>query len=194
MHGWSTKFKCMVETHSWQWNTWLKHKVLTAWLKHKVLNAWLKHKVGWNAQLKVKRMAETQSWLKYTAESETHGWNTVKTSVHLLTLNSFVVHPLTSSLLVNTPSSIKHHYSGTISLPYSLPTLFCHSIISICPQDPSFLLWTLNAVCVCVCVCVCKCACVRACVRVCVRACACVCVRVGYEKDAEWSVVVCSCN
>ena len=35
-------------------------------------------------------------------------------SVRLSTLDSFVVHPLTSSLLVDAPSSVKHHYSGTI--------------------------------------------------------------------------------
>ena len=102
------------------------------------------------------------------------------------------------------------------SLSLSL-TLFYRNIISICPQAPSFSLWTLIAVCymaylcecmcgcVCVCACVCACvivrasmhACVHACICVCLSVCMCVsmcvcaCVCVGSDaKDVKWSVVV----
>ena len=72
-------------------------------------------------------------------------------SVHLLILDYFVFHPLTSGLLVDMPFSVKHHYSGTICPTLSITLLsLIHSITRTCPQDPSFLLWTLNALPMCV--------------------------------------------
>ena len=94
------------------------------------------------------------------------------------------------------------------STPLS-PTFFLHSVVEICPHDPSFFLWTLSALpvcvqlcaaaflCVCVRACVCVCLCVRACmlacacVRVCVSVCVCVCARAcvgSNEKNDECSV------
>ena len=89
-------------------------------------------------------------------------------SIHLPMLDSFIFHPLTLSLLVNVPTSIKHHDSGTIHPALRHSSSVAPFNPSIGPQDPSFSsgLWMP-----------CLCACVHA--VVChwfFRACGCACV------------------